>query len=66
MIHTVKDFGIVNEAEADVFLELSGKVYWVKTIGLKFPLLLVFKMLPEKIKNYSAQCCSEHQDCVTQ
>lgn len=26
------------------------KVYWVKTIGLKFPLLLVFKMLPEKLK----------------
>ena len=23
MIHTVKDFGIVNEAEVDVFLELS-------------------------------------------
>ena len=23
MIHTVKDFGIVNEAEIDVFLELS-------------------------------------------
>ena len=23
MIHTVKDFGIVNKAEADVFLELS-------------------------------------------
>ena len=23
MIYTVKDFGIVNEAEADVFLELS-------------------------------------------
>ena len=24
MIHTVKGFGIVNEAEIDVFLELSG------------------------------------------
>ena len=23
MIHTVKDFGVVNEAEVDVFLELS-------------------------------------------
>ena len=23
MVHTVKDFGIVNEAEIDVFLELS-------------------------------------------
>ena len=23
MIHTIKDFGIVNEAEVDVFLELS-------------------------------------------
>ena len=24
MIHTVKDFGIVNQAEIDIFLELSG------------------------------------------
>ena len=24
VIHTVKDFGIVNKAEVDVFLELSG------------------------------------------
>ena len=24
MIHTVKDFGIINKAEMDVFLELSG------------------------------------------
>ena len=24
MIHTVKDFGIVNEAEVDIFLELSS------------------------------------------
>ena len=27
MIHTVKDFGIVNKAEVDVFLELSRFFY---------------------------------------
>ena len=27
MIYTVKDFGIVNEAEVDVFLELSCSFY---------------------------------------
>jgi len=27
VIHTVKGFSIVNEAEVDVFLELSGFVY---------------------------------------
>ena len=27
MIHTVKDFGVVNTAEADVFLELSCFFY---------------------------------------
>ena len=33
MIHTVKDFGIVNEAEVDVFLELSCLFYDPAEVG---------------------------------
>ena len=33
MIHTVKDFGIVNKAEVDVFLELSCFLYDPTDIG---------------------------------
>ena len=33
MIHTVKDFGIVNGAEADVFLELSCLFYDLLDVG---------------------------------
>jgi len=33
MIHTVKDFGIVNKAEIDVFLELSCFFYDPADVG---------------------------------
>ena len=33
MIHTVKDFNIVNKAEVDVFLELSGIFYDPMDVG---------------------------------
>ena len=33
MIHTVKGFGIVNEAEIDVFLELSSFFYDPADVG---------------------------------
>ena len=33
MIHTVKDFDIVNEAELDVFLEFSCSFYDPKNVG---------------------------------
>ena len=33
MIHTVKDFSVVNEAEVDVFLELSCFFYDPVNIG---------------------------------
>ena len=33
VIHTVKDFGIVNKAEVDVFLELSCFFYDPKDVG---------------------------------
>ena len=33
VIHTVKDFGIVNEAEADVFLKLSCFFYDPMDVG---------------------------------
>ena len=33
MIHTVKDFKIVNKAEEDVFLELSGIFYDPMDVG---------------------------------
>ena len=33
MIHTVKGFGIVNKAEVDVFLELSGSFYDPADVG---------------------------------
>ena len=33
MIHTVKDFKIVNKAEVDVFLELSGIFYDPMDVG---------------------------------
>ena len=33
VIHTVKDFGVVNEAEVDAFLELSCFVYDPTDIG---------------------------------
>jgi len=33
VIHTVKDFGIVNEAEADVFLKLSCFFYDPTDVG---------------------------------
>ena len=33
VIHTVKDFGIVNEAEADVFLKLSCFFYDTTDVG---------------------------------
>ena len=33
VIHTVKDFGIVNEAEMDAFLELSCFVYDLTDVG---------------------------------
>ena len=33
VIHTVKDFGIVNEAEVDVFLEFSCLVYDPTDVG---------------------------------
>ena len=37
MIHTVKDFGIVNKAEIDVFLELSWAPKYIKQMlkGIK-------------------------------
>ena len=33
MIHTVKDFSVVNEAEEDVFLELSSFFYDAENVG---------------------------------
>ena len=33
MIHTVKDFGVVNKAEVDVFLELSCFFYDPMDVG---------------------------------
>ena len=33
MIHTVKDFGIVNKVEVDVFLELSRFFYDPTDVG---------------------------------
>ena len=33
MIHTVKGFGVVNKAEVDVFLELSGFFYGPMDVG---------------------------------
>ena len=33
MIHTVKDFGIVNKAEVDIFLKLSCLFYDAKDVG---------------------------------
>ena len=33
VIHTVKDFGVVNKAEVDVFLELSCFFYDPKYVG---------------------------------
>ena len=33
MIHTVKDFGIVNKAEVDVYLELSCFFYDLTDVG---------------------------------
>ena len=33
MIHTVKNFGIVNEAEVDIFLEFSGFFYDPADVG---------------------------------
>ena len=33
VIHTVKDFGIVNETEVDVFLEFPFFLYDIKNIG---------------------------------
>ena len=33
MIHTVKGFGVVNEAEPDVFLELSCFFYDLADVG---------------------------------
>ena len=33
MIHTVKGFGVVNKAEIDVFLELSGFFYDPMDVG---------------------------------
>ena len=40
--HTVKDFGIVNKAEVDVFLELSWFFYDPKDVGRQFDLLFLF------------------------
>ena len=33
MIHTVKGFGIVNEAEVDVFMEISRLFYDLMDVG---------------------------------
>ena len=33
MVHTVKDFGVVNKAEVDVFLELSCFFYDPEDVG---------------------------------
>ena len=33
MIHTLKGFSVVNEAEADVFLELSGFLHDPTNVG---------------------------------
>ena len=37
MIHTVKDFGIVNKPEVDVFLELSYFLYDPTDVGNLIP-----------------------------
>ena len=33
VIHTVKDFGVVNKTEVDVFLELSCFLYYPTDVG---------------------------------
>ena len=70
MIHTVKDFGIVNKAEVDVFLELSCFFYGPTGVGnlisdstafsksrlniKKFSILLLLKLSLENFEHYFA------------
>ena len=68
MIHTVKDFTIVNEAEVDVFLEFSCFLYDPTNVGnlmsdfsgfsksslylWKFSVLVLFKPSLKDFENY--------------
>ena len=70
MIHTVKDFGIVNEAEVDVFLEFSCFFYDPMDVDnlisgssafsksrLNIWKLLVHVLLKHSLKNFEKLLC---------
>ena len=54
MIHTVKGFGVVNKAEVDVFLELSGFFYDPMDVGNLTSGSFAFSKSSLNIWNFSA------------
>ena len=80
MIHTVKDFGIVNKAEIDVFLELSCFFYDPADVGnlisdssafsksslniWKFSVHILLKPGLENFEHYFDSVCDEYSFVV--
>ena len=76
VIHTVKGFGVVNKAEVDVFLNLSGFFYDSMDVGnlisdssafsksslsmWNFMVHILSKPGLENFEHYLASMCSEH------
>ena len=56
MIHTVKGFSVVNEAEVDVFLEFSYFLYDPKDVGIS----ISKKGNAKECSNYLVQMHSFH------
>ena len=55
VIHTVKGFSIVNEAEVDVFLEFSCFFYYPMDVG---NLTSGFSAFPIRVRSYKVAFCS--------
>ena len=72
MIHTVRGFRAINEAEEDVFLEFSCFIYGLKDVGnlifgssafskssLKIAIHVLLKSSLENFEHYFASMCDE-------
>ena len=58
VIHTVKGFGIVNKAEKDVFMELSGFLHDLSSLIFSFKLALSFSSITLIEKLFSSSLLS--------